>query len=126
MAAGQGARLLPGDEELPLSAALRLGLAHDGAVELGHTLGDVRVPLEEGGSGVLGLFEVVDLGREVLAVGFDAASVRFPVTSQVPRGLCYAEGVGFEPTGSLHSQGFSRASHSAALPSLQVQRGDPN
>ena len=94
MAAGQGARLLPGDEELPLPAALRLGLTLDGAVELGHALGDVRVPLEEGGSGVLGLFEVVDLGREVLAVGFDAASVRFPGNFPGPQGIMLCGGSG--------------------------------
>ncbi len=48
MNARQGARLLPGDEELPLPAALRLGLALDVAVELRHALGDVEVVLKEG------------------------------------------------------------------------------
>ena len=38
--------------------------------------------------------------------------------SGMSRDTTPAEGVGFEPTGSLRSQGFSRASHSAALPSL--------
>jgi hypothetical protein len=40
--------------------------------------------------------------------------------SVMSRDTTQAEGVGFEPTGSLHPQGFSRASHSAALPSLQA------
>ena len=45
------------------------------------------------------------------------------ISDAFPRRCGRAEGVGFEPTGLVKGQGFSRASHSSALPSLRNGQG---
>ena len=44
-----------------MPAALQVGLTLDGAVELSHSLGDVRVLFEKGGSGLLSLTKRMNL-----------------------------------------------------------------
>ena len=71
---------------------LQLGLALDGAVELGHSPSDIWVLLEEGRSCLLGLFEAVHFDGQVLAVGFDVASVRFAGNFPGPQGVVEMSG----------------------------------
>ncbi len=68
------------------------GLALDGAVELSDALVDVGVLFEKGRSDLLGLFETVHFDCQVLAVGFDAASVRIAGYLPGPQGVVETSG----------------------------------